>query len=181
MKKVFILIVTLIVSLQVYSQKELKEFYDLDIQVISDTIYYDSFFENDRREVKIKAYDNNILETELHLSSAGFDNDVLTLREVTVINYIQDVRKMYIWDPNYGEYYIGKIAILNNRMSIDKSYSNYDDESVNGFSDYTTSPETDIKYKKGTYFLDLSIVKTFPAYFKKLYEEKYLKDNSQKQ
>lgn len=181
MKKVFILIITLIVSLQVYSQKELKGFYNLDIQVISDTIYYDSFVENDRREVKIKAYNNNILETELHLSSFGFYNDVLTLREVNVINYIQDVRRTYIWAPNYGEYYIGSIDILNKRMNTDTSYATYsDDESVRVFSDYTTSPETEIKYLQGVYFLDLSIIKTFPAYFKKLYEEKYLKDNSQK-
>jgi len=180
MNKLLISLIGVLLSLQLYSQKELKGFYDLDIQVISDSIFYDSFWENNIRKVKIQATKNNDIIIDLEMNSYP-DDSTFILGKIVIINYKKNIRKNYIWAPNYGKYYIGKISILNNRMTIDKSYANYDDESVNGFNDYTTIPETDIKYKKGTYFLDLSIVKTFPAYFKKLYEEKHLKDNSQKQ
>jgi hypothetical protein len=156
-----------------FGQNELNDFYELDKEIVYDSIYYDSYiFENYLRKVKVNAYANNELKFTLKLESKGSDSTYV-LGEAIVINYKQDIRKTYVWDPYYGLYYIGQIIIENENREWIKSYTNYVDGSVKVVTDYTTDPNTKKRFIRSEYRRDLSIVKTFPEYFKKLYREKY--------
>jgi len=173
MKKIIIALFLFLWIIEAFGQEELNGFNELDKKIVYDSTYYDSYiFENYLRKVKVNVYSNNELKFTLKMESKGSDSTYI-LGETIVVNHKQNTRKTYTWDPYYGTYFIGKILIENKNRDWIKTYINYVDGSVKTVTDYTEEPATKKRFIRSEYRRDLSIVKTFPEYFKKLYREKY--------
>lgn len=172
MKKIIIILPLVLSCTCIFGQKELSGFYKLDKEIVLDTIFYHTFWENKFRKVKINVYEKKQISKNIIFTSYHSDSTYI-LGKAIVINHKQNIRKTYIWDPYYGLYYIGEIRIENKNRDWIKSYINYADETVKIVTDYTTEPNTEKRFIRSEYRRDLSIVKTFPEYFKKLYREKY--------
>ena len=172
MKKIVIILILILSCTVIFGQKELSGFYKLEKKVVLDTIFYHSFWENNFRKVKVNVYEKKQISKNIIFTSHPADSTYI-LGEAIVINHKQNIRKIYVWRPYYGLYYIGDIIIEGKNKKMIKSYINYADESVKIVTDYTTEPNTEKRFIRSEYRRDLSIVKTFPEYFKKLYREKY--------
>jgi len=173
MKKIIIALFLFLWIIEAFGQEELNGFNELDKKIVYDSTYYDSYmWDNYVRKVKINAYSEKQKEISVIFTSNETDSTYV-LGEAIVINHKQNIRKTYIWRPYYGLYYIGKIIIENKNRDWIKSYINYADESVKIVTDYTKEPNTEKRFIRSEYRRDLSIVKTFPEYFRKLYREKY--------
>jgi len=155
-----------------FAQKELTGFLRADKSVLLDTLSYDNSWEIYERKVTIKCILGYTPLLTITLTNYQTDS-AYVLGKAIVESLETNTKTMYMWDPTSGTYYISKVDYLGQHGETLKGYVNFRDESIRSFNDFTKQPALEKEYFQGEERLDLSIVKTFPKYFKELYEEKY--------
>lgn len=170
--KIYLSLALLLFAVKSFSQVELSPLLTADKIIIEDSVYYDSFWERNQRKVLINYCSDSNANFTVVLKNCETDS-LYIIGEAIVFDSLKSIKTSYTWLIYEPTYYIGRIDFLDSQDNIDKYYINFPDESVRSFTDKSTSPETKKTYFQGEYRLDLSIVKTFPKYFKELYEEKY--------
>jgi len=172
MREILLILLITGMNYSLFAQTDLEGISSLTRKVKKDTIYFDTFWENNQRKVIIDCYSDTILAIVLELNSFESDSTYI-LGEAIVRNISSGLYRSYVWRSYYGVFFIGKVNNRNEIDNIESYYTNYPDESVKSFTDYSIKPNIEKEYFQGEERLDLSIVRTFPKYFKELYEEKY--------